>query len=433
MTSRQTYLLDTSVLLSDPQALFQFDEHSVVVPVVVLTELEGKRQHEQLGWAARTALRSLEELRVKHGTLTEDVPVGDMDGTLRVEMNHQKEGLVPKALNDGSNDFRILTVAKNLASEGEHVTLVSNDLPLRLRASIIGLEAEEYRHERVAGDPWAGLVTVETAHETIDTLYQDKSIPVTSLDGHADLPANAGVVMRSGTQSAVGRVIDDQVHLIPQNQSAFDLHPRSAEQRVALDLLLDNNVGIVSVTGSAGTGKSILSLAAALELVLERRTHRKIMVFRPMHAVGGESLGYLPGTASEKIAPWAAAIHDALDALGGENVKEEVLGRKLLEVEPITFIRGRTLGPDVIVIMSEAQSWEASSLGALLSRLGEGSRAFIDWDVNQRDSIRGGKYDGVVSLVNRLAGNPLFGHVALKRQERSPVAELAAAFLEGAS
>jgi PhoH-like ATPase len=422
MIDTRTYVLDTSVLLADPAALEKFEEHEVVVPLVVLMELEAKRLHPELGWSAREALRYLERLRIEHGTLTEPIPVNDVGGTVRVELNHVDTSSLPAAFSSSENDHRILAVARNLADKGLLVTLVSKDLPLRLKASVAGLGAEEYRNEITGGSQsWSGLVEVATDGETIDRLYQERSLV---LPEASELPTNAGIVLRAPGSSALARMHHDgRAHLLDGDRHLFDVRGRSAEQRVALDLLSDDSVGIVSLGGPAGTGKSVLALAAGLEAVLERRTQKKVIVFRPLYAVGGQDLGFLPGDADEKMGPWAAAVNDALESIAGPEVIEEVISRKLLEVLPLTHIRGRTL-TDTFVIVDEAQNLEKMVLLTALTRLGAGSRVVLTHDVAQRDNLHVGRYDGVASVVSTLRGNALFGHVTLTRSERSPVAAL---------
>ena len=238
------------------------------------------------------------------------------------------------------------------------------------------------------------------------------------------MPVNAGLVLRSSQGSALARrCADGRAHLVDGDRHLFDVRGRSAEQRIALDLLSDDSVGIVSLGGPAGTGKSVLALAAGLEAVLERRSQRKVIVFRPLYAVGGQDLGYLPGDADEKMNPWAAAVNDALESIAGPEVIEEVIERRLLEVLPLTHIRGRTL-TDTFVIVDEAQNLEKMVLLTALTRLGEGSRVVLTHDVAQRDNLHVGRYDGIASVVSTLRGNELFGHVTLSRSERSPVAAL---------
>ncbi|GAB3699252.1 PhoH family protein [Mariniluteicoccus flavus] len=425
--ARRTYVIDTSVLLSDPHAMRRFAEHDVVLPVVVITELEAKRHHPELGYFARTALRHLDDLRIAHGRLDAPLPVNEQGGTLHVELNHTDDSVLPKGFRLGDNDSRILAVALNYRSEGNDVVLVSKDLPMRVKASSVGLPAEEYRADGVVETGFTGMTEIDVAPQVIDALYEHGTA---DLDEVKDLPANTGVVLLGGGGSALGRVMaDKQVRLIKSDREAFGLHGRSAEQRVALDLLLDQSVGIVSLGGRAGTGKSALALCAGLEAVLERRQHSKVIVFRPMYAVGGQDLGYLPGSEHEKMSPWAQAVFDTLGAVTNKNVIDEVMDRGLLEVLPLTHIRGRSLH-DAFVIVDEAQSLERGVLLTVLSRIGQNSRVVLTHDVAQRDNLRVGRHDGVVAVVEKLKGHPLFAHVTLTRSERSPIAALVTEMLE---
>jgi len=425
--ARRTFVLDTSVLLSDPHALLRFDEHEVVVPVVVVTELEAKRTHPELGYFARAALRLLDDLRTSHGRLDEPIPVGEAGGSIRVELNHTDISALPSGLQLGDNDTRILAVARNLAADGHDVVLVSKDLPMRVKASSVGLAAEEYRAELVVESGWTGMAEVDVAADLLDALYDET---VVDLDAARELPCHTGLVLVSDRGSALGRVTPEKrVRLVRGDREAFGLHGRSAEQRIALDLLLDPEIGIVSLGGRAGTGKSALALCAGLEAVLERRQHRKVIVFRPLYAVGGQDLGYLPGTENEKMSPWAQAVFDTLGAVTTSEVVEEVLDRGMLEVLPLTHIRGRSLH-DAFVIVDEAQSLERNVLLTVLSRIGRDSRVVLTHDVAQRDNLRVGRYDGVVAVVEKLKGHPLFAHVTLTRSERSPIAALVTEMLE---
>jgi PhoH-like ATPase len=428
--ARRTYVLDTSVLLADPQALRRFDEHEVVLPVVVITELEGKRHHPELGYFARAALRMLDELRVLHGRLDEPVPMGHTGGSVRVELNHTDPQALPAGFRLGDNDTRILAVAGNLRAEGRDVTLVSKDLPMRVKASAIGLRAEEYRAELALESGWTGLEEVETTAEQVDTLFADGAA---DLEAARDLPCHTGLVLLSERGHALGRVTPTKrVRLVRGDREAFGIKGRSAEQRIALDLLLDPDVGIVSLGGRAGTGKSALALCAGLEAVLERRQHKRVVVFRPVYPVGGQELGYLPGSESEKMAPWGQAVFDTLGALTSGDVIDEVIDRGMLEVLPLTHIRGRSLH-DAFVVVDEAQSLERNVLLTVLSRIGANSRVVLTHDVAQRDNLRVGRHDGVVAVVEKLKGHPLFAHMTLTRSERSPIAALVTEMLENVS
>jgi PhoH-like ATPase len=420
-----TFVLDTSVLLSDPGALGRFDEHDVVLPLVVISELEGKRDHPELGWFARQSLRMLDDLRIRHGRLDEPLPVGK--GTVRVELNHVDTSALPAGFRGDSGDCRILAVAANLSAEGIDVVLVTKDLPLRVKAASIGLTAQEYRAELAVDTGWTGMAELEVPAGELDALYENGRLEI---EEARELPCHTGLVLLSERGSGLGRVAPDKsVRLVRGDRDAFGVHGRSAEQRVAIDLLLDADVGIVSLGGRAGTGKSALALCAGLESVMERRAHKKVVVFRPLYAVGGQELGYLPGDASEKMGPWAQAVFDTLGALVAPEVVEEVMARGLLEVLPLTHIRGRSLH-DAFVIVDEAQSLERGVLLTVLSRLGQGSRVVLTHDVAQRDNLRVGRHDGVAAVIEALKGHPLFAHVTLTRSERSPIAALVTEMLE---
>ncbi len=424
-----TYVLDTSVLLADPGALTRFEEHEVVIPIVVIGELENKRDHPELGYFARAALRALDDLRVEHGRLDKPLTITPEGGILTVELNHSDTSSLPSSfLRDGNNDARILTVAKNLMSEGRRVVLVTKDLPLRVKASSVGVEAQEYLAELVSNSGWTGIEDLDVGHSLIDELYSagfaEHEIAHTS-------PVHTGILLHSEKGSALARVTSDKrLQLVKGDRSAFGLHGRSAEQRIALDLLLDETIGIVSLGGRAGTGKSALALCAGLEAVMEKRIHKKVVIFRPLYPVGGQELGYLPGSEGEKMSPWAQAVFDTLGALVSQDVIDEILARGIVEVLPLTHIRGRSLH-DAFVIVDEAQSLERGVLLTVLSRIGQNSRVIMTHDVAQRDNLRVGRHDGVVAVVETLKGHPLFAHITLTRSERSPIAALVTELLEG--
>ncbi|WP_404312826.1 PhoH family protein [Agrococcus terreus] len=426
-TRQRTYVLDTSVLLSDPGAIHRFAEHSVVIPVVVIAELEKKRHDPEIGYFARKALRNLDELRVAHERLDFPVPT-EGGGSLRVELNHSNQQVLPSGLQLGDNDSRILAVAANLQGDGLDVCVVSKDMPMRVKAASIGLAAEEYLAEQAVDSGWMGTAELALSGEQMAALYEHERLETAAV---ADLPLNTGLVISSERGSALGRVTrKGEISLVRGDRDVFGVHGRSAEQRLAIDLLLDDQVGIVSLGGSAGTGKSALALAAGLEAVLERRLHKKIIVFRPLYAVGGQELGYLPGDKDEKMNPWGQAIYDTLGALVSDNVLDEVADRGMLEVLPLTHIRGRSLH-DAFVIVDEAQSLERNVLLTVLSRIGQNSRVVLTHDVAQRDNLRVGRHDGVASVIETLKGNELFGHVTLTRSERSRIAALVTSLLEG--
>jgi len=430
-TDQKVYVIDTSVLLSDPHALRHFAEHEVVLPLVVINELEAKRHHAELGHAARVVLRYLDDLRVRFGRLDQPVPVNELEGSVRVELNHTDPEVLPPGFRLGDNDSRILAVALNYRAEGRQVVLVSKDLPLRVKAASVGLPAEEYKHEQAPDTGWSGMAEIDLAPHEIDGLYADHSL-ASELASELtdDLPCHTGVIVRGGGSSALTRLHPDGVlRLIKSDRDVFGLHGRSAEQRVALDLLLDPSVGIVSLGGRAGTGKSALALASGLECVMERGAHDRVIVFRPLYAVGGQELGFLPGDAEQKMSPWGQAVYDTLGSIVHKHVLDEIDGRGLLEVLPLTHIRGRSLH-NAYVIVDEAQSLERNVLLTVLSRIGQNSKVVLTHDIAQRDNLRVGRHDGVAAVVERLKGNPLFAHVTLTRPERSPIAALVTELLE---
>jgi len=425
-TDLRSYVLDTSVLLSDPSAFFRFKEHAVVIPVVVITELEAKRHDPELGYFARQALRHLDALRIEHGRLDHPVAVGN-GGTLRVELTNTDPSVLPSGMRLGDNDTRILAVAMHLLQEGQRVTVVSKDLPMRVKAASLGIEAEEYLAEQAADSGWTGIAELHLSGDDMSDLYESE---IAFSDDVKGFPVNTGLVIHSERGSALGRVTGPgEFRLVRGDREVFGLHGRSAEQRLAIDLLLDPDVGIVSLGGRAGTGKSALALCAGLEAVLERQQQRRIIVFRPLYAVGGQELGYLPGDAAEKMNPWGQAVFDTLGSVVSANVMDEVVERGLLEVLPLTHIRGRSLH-DVFVIVDEAQSLERNVLLTVLSRIGQNSRVVLTHDVAQRDNLRVGRHDGIASVIETLKDHALFGHVTLQRSERSAIAALVTDLLE---
>jgi len=422
-----TYVLDTSVLLSDPGALLRFAEHHVVIPLIVVSELEGKRNHPELGFTARKALHILDDFRSDYDRLDQPIPVGDAGGTLRVELNHIDASTMPVGFDRTENDTRILAVARNLSAEGCDVVVVTKDVPMRVKASALGLHAEEYLAELAVDSGFTGMSELGLDDEQMNEFYDSGSVVTEDV---SDEVVNTGVVITSPRGSGLGRVRSgNRVSMVRGDRDIFGVHGRSAEQRIAIDMLLDDALGIVSMGGRAGTGKSALALMAGLQKVLEENKHSKIMVFRPLYAVGGQNLGYLPGSEGEKMNPWAEAVFDTLSALVSKNVIDEVVNREILEVLPLTHIRGRSLH-DAFVIVDEAQSLERNVLLTVLSRIGMNSKVVLTHDVAQRDNLRVGRHDGVAAVIEKLKGHELFAHVTLTRSERSEIAALVTDVLE---
>ena len=414
------YVVDTSVFLSDPKIIERFQDKNIVIPLAVLNELEAKRNHPDLGFSARQTLRELEKLRISNSLV--DPFENVFGGTVRVELNNIDNSGLPFSFREDTNDNRILSVAFNL-SKKENVTLLTKDLPLRLKASIVGVEASDVSDSQSDDLNWSGLERLAVEGHVISDLYDH---------GSALLPLNVAnntaVITQSGNSSALAKYQNGNLILVKE-KNIFDVRGKSAEQRFAIDFLMDKNIEIVSLGGKAGTGKSLLAIAAGLELVLEKRKHKKVVIFRPLYSVGGQDLGYLPGTAEEKMSPWAAAVFDALEVFCGPNVIEQIIEEELLEVLPLTHIRGRTLS-DSYVIIDEAQNLEKMVLLTALSRMGKNSKVVLTHDIAQRDNLHVGKYDGIMSIISSLKGNDIFAHILLQKSERSRIAELVSTLID---
>lgn len=418
-------VLDTSVILSDPKALERLSNRHIIIPLIVITELEAKRIHPELGYAARTALRFLESLRKKYGNITDTI-VNEDGGSIRIELNNINDSSLPAALRTNENDNRILAVASNLAKTGEEVTLLTKDLPLRLKASIAGIKADDVDFDSKVDTDWNGISYRYVDSDVIDYLYEEGSI---GIDDN-EYPINTGIILKSDSgQSALGRINSKNEINLVKKISPFGLQARNAEQSLALDILCDQNIGIASLGGLAGSGKTVMALAAGLEAVIKRHQYKKVIVFRPIYSVGGQDLGFLPGTAEEKMMPWAAAVYDAMESFMKSNEIRDAKIGNLIEVMPLTHIRGRTL-KDSYVIIDEAQNLDLMVLVTALSRMGEGSKVVLTHDVNQRDNLRVGKYDGISRVISTLSNNDIFAHVSLTKSVRSRIADLVATSFE---
>lgn len=413
------YVVDTSVFLSDPKSLERLKDKNVVIPLTVLNELESKRNHPDLGFSAREILRRLESLR-KNGSLINPT-TSPHGGSVRIELNNIDDSDLPNSFKNEINDNKILAVAYNLSKEN-NVTLLTKDLPLRLKASIVGVCAEDFIDDDFDSS-WSGIEKINVESEIIQELFSQGVV-----ESPSTFTENSGIITLSGNSSALAKYQNGNLKLI-KDRSVFDVRGRSAEQRIAIDLLCDSSVEILSIGGKAGTGKSLIALAAGLEAVLEKRSHKRVVIFRPLYAVGGQDLGFLPGTAEEKMSPWAAAVFDALEVFCGPNVIEEIIEENLLEVLPLTHIRGRTLS-DSFVIIDEAQNLEKMVLLTALSRMGKGSKVVMTHDIAQRDNLRVNKYDGIVSIISALKGEDIFAHILLEKSERSRISELVSTLID---
>jgi PhoH-like ATPase len=435
-------VLDTSVLISDPDAIWAFPSADTVIPLVVVEELDQQKSRlDDVGRAARAVIRSIEELRTANGGDIRTAVALPTGGTLRIETNglHLNE-IREHGLDPAKNDNRILAASLGQAAHGRTV-VVSNDAALRIKAAQLGLEAIE--HQRLRGrsalERPVGWTTVEVGRSTIDLLYACATgVSVEELDQpDADLLRDElterYAVLRAGSQSALVRHHDGELEPLQRVPEPWGLRPRSKEQQFALDLLLDPQVRVVALDGMAGTGKTILALAAGLEQVMESGLYDKLAVYRPVVPVGKAELGFLPGTLDEKLNPWMIAVHDALVALterrshaDARAVLDELTERDKLSLEAVTYLRGRSL-QGTYVLVDEAQNLEPTTLKTILTRVGEGTKVVFTGDTSQIDAPYLSEHNNAVSvLIGAFDGERCFGHVRLSHCERSEVASLAA-------
>jgi PhoH-like ATPase len=440
-STRTRIVLDTSVLVADPGCIHGFGDADVVIPLTVIEELDSlKTRLDDVGRAARTALRSIEDLRVgAGGSLATAVPLtAGGPGTLRIEINGvQKHLLLEHGLDPQVPDNRIIGAALGQAQHAP-TTMVSNDAALRIKAAHLGLEAAEHRPVgRSADTRDAGWRTFAATHEQIDSLYSAGALPMDELDDGRDAKENTFAVLRVGSQSALVRRVDDEWVLLPhQAPEAWGLRARSKEQRFALELLLDPEVSVVALDGRAGTGKTLLAIAAGLEQVVEARAFERLAIYRPLVPVGRADVGFLPGGLDEKLDPWMSAIHDAIVALTDQRSShdaraliDELTTRNQLSLESVTFLRGRSLHRQ-IVIVDEAQNLEPTTLKTILTRIGDGTKVVFTGDTSQIDAPYLGESNNALAvLIQAFGGQRCFGHVTLSACERSAVASLAAELL----
>ncbi len=441
-TTAVRMVLDTSVLISDPDAITAFPGADTVIPLVVVEELDQhKSRMDDVGRAARAVIRSIEELRVANGGDIRTPVALPNGGTLRIETNglHLNE-IREHGLDPAKNDNRILAASLGQAVHGRTV-VVSNDAALRIKAAQLGLEAME--HHRLRGrasfDRPVGWRTIEVSSATVDAVYTDPNglaiddLPPGDVAQVRDELTDRYAVLRAGSQSVLVRHHDGELEALLRVPEPWGLRPRSKEQQFALDLLLDPEVRIVALDGMAGTGKTLLALAAGLEQVMESNLYDKLSIYRPVVPVGKAELGFLPGTLDEKLNPWMTAVHDALVALterrshaDARAILEELTEREKLSLEAVTYLRGRSLH-GTYVLVDEAQNLEPTTLKTILTRVGEGTKVVFTGDTSQIDAPYLSEHNNAVSvLIDAFDGERCFGHVRLAHCERSEVASLAA-------
>lgn len=430
----KTYVLDTNVLLYDPYALSKFDEHTLVLPMTVIEEIDTfKQDMSDKGWAAREVARLLDDLRTR-GSLKEGVrlPHG---GTLRVDYDPQHKDYT-------KNDNRILDVAHRLAQNGaDDVVIVSRDTNMRLKGDAMGVTAEDYENAKVRtnrDELYTGYTEVYTNSVVVDRLHREKSIAIDPAWG-VELFENQFVLVKNGKQSGLGQVEDGRIHLLPKNTDPiWSITPRNKEQLFALTLLMDPEISLVTISGVAGTGKTLLALAAGLKLQADEGLYSKVLVSRPIFPMGRD-LGYLPGTMEEKLNPWMKPIYDNLELLVGKSKEHErgkgtanyqyLLDTGALEVEALTYIRGRSI-PRQYLIVDEAQNLTPHEVKTILTRAGEGTKIVLTGDPAQIDNpYVDGLSNGLTYVIERFKGQAEAGHIKLQKGERSRLATLAAELL----
>ena len=431
-------VVDTSVLIADPSVTQSVGDVALIIPLTVVEELDSlKTRSDDVGRAARTALRSIEELRVEHGgSLADPVPVGA--GTVQIEVNGiQKHLLHEHGLDAASPDNRIIGAALGQRSHGPTLML-SNDAALRIKAAHLGVDAAEHQPTKATLlDRPVGWCVLEADFAVIDCLYAAGRVDAGAVPEADLVRENEFAVLRSGSQSALTRRVGPDLALLGNaTPEPWGLRPRNKEQRFALELLLDPDIAVVALDGRAGTGKTILAIAAALEQVVEQRRYERVAIYRPLVPVGRADVGFLPGGLEEKLDPWMSAIHDAIVALTDRNSSQDA--RRLIEqltangqlsLESVTFLRGRSLQRQIVVI-DEAQNLEPTTLRTILTRIGDGTKVVFTGDTSQIDAPYLGESNNALAvLTGAFGGQPCFGHVTLMACERSDVASLAAELL----
>lgn len=456
------YVLDTNVLLHNPSALFVFQENHVVIPYPVLEELDAmKRREDDVGRSARSAIRSLDRLR-RHGKLIEGVPLSTLGaqsqgatGTLSIDINDHER---PAILSADKPDNRIIAAAWALQREKKRVTFVSKDLAARIKSDSLGIKSEDFLNQQVDADKlYTGFIELKTSSAEIDALYRDRMLAVEDLgaylqvknaDGETytrELTPNQYVVLsdvEDEAHSGLARRLADTEHLIPvasQKKPTFGIVARNVQQTMALDLLLDDDIKLVTLLGSAGTGKTLLAIAAGMAKVFQEERYEKLLVARPIMPMGRD-IGYLPGDKDEKLGAWMQPIFDNLTYLmstrgaPNQNAESKTTEQRIdklvadgrLVLEPLTYIRGRSI-PHQFMIVDEAQNLTPHEVKTIVSRIGEGTKLILTGDIGQIDHpYLDSSSNGLSYTVEKMRGLGIVGHITLQRSERSTLASLAA-------
>ncbi|OOE01840.1 hypothetical protein BO219_10745 [Anoxybacillus kestanbolensis] len=442
--SKKIYVLDTNVLLQDPYSIFSFQDNEVVIPAVVLEEVDSKKRYmDEVGRNARQVSKIIDNLR-KNGKLHEKIPL-DNGGVLRIELNHRSFQQLQEIFVEKTNDNRILAVAKNLSLEeqtkenGRPVILVSKDALVRVKADAIGLEAEDFLSDRVVeiDHIYTGFLDLYISPEHLARFYEKGELVLAEITNHPFYP-NQFIIMKDalgGSSSALGMVdhTGKKVRkLIFHYDHIWGIRPRNVQQTMACELLLRTDIPLVTLIGKAGTGKTLLALAAGLMQTEDLRLYKKLLVARPIVPVG-KDIGYLPGEKQEKLRPWMQPIFDNLHFLFDTKKPGELdailSGMGSIEVEALTYIRGRSI-PEQFIIIDEAQNLTKHEVKTILTRVGERSKIVLMGDPAQIDHPYLDEYNnGLTYVVEKFKEQKVAGHVRLIKGERSSLAQLAADLL----
>lgn len=442
---KKIFVLDTNVLLQDPNAVFAFEDNDIIIPAIVLEEIDSKKRlADEIGRNARFVSRLLDGFR-NQGKLHDGVLL-ENGGTIKVELNHRSFEKMQETFADMSNDNRIIAVALNYAQEEQKkpepkpVILVSKDTLVRIKADVLGLIAQDYLTDRIVSlnDMYAGWLTLLVHPAIIDEFYSYRFLSVSSLQLSYNLHPHEFVILKDelGTsKSALLKVNADGKRLEPlflSNEPIWGIGARNVQQRMALELLLNDEIPLVTLTGKAGTGKTLLALAAGLMKIEDEHKYKKMLIARPVVPMG-KDIGYLPGEKNEKLRPWMQPIFDNLEFLFDTkktgDIEKILAGMGSIEVEALTYIRGRSI-PGQFIIIDEAQNLSRHEVKTIVSRVGEGSKIVLVGDPDQIDHpYLDASSNGLTYVVERFKNEVVSGHITLERGERSNLAQLAADLL----
>jgi PhoH-like ATPase len=439
---KKIYVLDTNVLLQDPNAMFAFDDNEVVIPAVVLEEIDSKKRNaDEIGRNARHVSRLLDSLRTK-GSLSDGVSL-DNGGNLKVELNHRSFSKLQEVFAEITNDNRILAVALNYHLEAQErpVIIVSKDTLVRIKADVLGLTAQDYLTDRIVSqseDMYTGYLTLHVHPSVIDEFYTYRFLNASSLNIGFSLQPHEFVILRDelgSSKSALLKVNSEAKKLEPlylSNDPIWGIAARNAQQRMAFELLLNDDIPLVTLSGKAGTGKTLLTLAAGLMKIEDERKYKKLLIARPVVPMG-KDIGYLPGEKDEKLRPWMQPIYDNLEFLFDTkkpgDIDKILAGLGSIQVEALTYIRGRSI-PGQFIIIDEAQNLSKHEVKTIVSRVGEGSKIVLLGDPEQIDHpYLDASSNGLTYVVERFKQENVSGHITLERGERSHLAQLAADLL----